>query len=246
VITRGTTIALALIGGWCLSLVLLLVYGTALPPAAWLPAVVLRALLQTGLFIVGHDAMHRSVMPANPTGNDRIGRVALALYACLPYNLCRRNHLLHHRGPGGSHDPDFHAPRRPGIFGWFLRFLGGYLSLSSLTVLVSLWSAATLAVGALHGQGLQLVFSFWTLPLALSALQLFLFGTYLPHRGQARTAPHGAITLAWPEPVSLLACYHFGYHVEHHSHPSLPWYELPACHRRLQEQTGLAARAHRR
>ncbi|MGL6133378.1 MAG: fatty acid desaturase, partial [Prochlorococcaceae cyanobacterium] len=85
------------------------------------------------------------------------------------------------------------------------------------------------------------VISYCTLPLALSSLQLFLFGTYLPHRGPAQAAPHAAITLAWPEPLSLLACYHFGYHVEHHSNPSLPWYELPACHRRLRQQAGLAA-----
>lgn len=240
-ITRGTSIAFALIGSWCLSLVLLLLFGAFLPPVAWLLAVLLRTLLQTGLFIVGHDAMHRSVAPASERLNDRLGRVALALYACLPYTLCRRNHLLHHRSPGGSRDPDFHAPHQPGVVGWFVRFLGGYLSLTSLTVLVSLWGGAALAAGALHGHGLQVVFSFCTLPLALSALQLFLFGTYLPHRGRAMASPHGAITLAWPEPLSLLACYHFGYHVEHHSHPSLPWFELPACHRRLQEQTGLAA-----
>jgi beta-carotene ketolase (CrtW type) len=241
VITRGTSVALALIGGWCLSLVLLLWFGATLPPAAWLPAVLLRTLLQTGLFIVGHDAMHHSVAPADRGLNDRIGRLALALYACLPYDLCRRNHLLHHRGPGGSSDPDFHAPRQPGIIGWFLRFLGGYLSPVSLTVLVCLWGGGALAAWTMHGHGLQVVFSFCVLPLALSALQLFLFGTYLPHRGPARRAPHGAITLEWPEPLSLLACYHFGYHVEHHIHPSLPWYALPACHRRLRRQVRLAA-----
>ncbi|MGL6134059.1 MAG: fatty acid desaturase, partial [Prochlorococcaceae cyanobacterium] len=169
-ITRGTTVALTLIGGWCLSLLLLLVFGAALPPAAWLPAVLLRTLLQTGLFIVGHDAMHRSVVPASPTLNDRLGRVALGLYACLPYNLCRRNHLLHHRGPGGSRDPDFHAPCQPGVFGWFVRFLGGYLSLTSLTILVSLWGGAALAAWAVHGHGLGVVISYCTLPLALSSL----------------------------------------------------------------------------
>ncbi|MEX1318028.1 MAG: fatty acid desaturase [Synechococcaceae cyanobacterium] len=238
---RGTPVALGLIGGWCLSLLLLLAIGPALPAGGRLVAVLLRTLLQTGLFIVGHDAMHRSVAPACRRLNDNLGRVALGLYACLPYGPCRRNHLLHHRAPGSSRDPDFHAPRQPGAIRWFLRFLAGYLSASSLALLATLWGGAALAAQTLHGHGSEVVITYWILPLALSSLQLFLFGTYLPHRGRAQAAPHGAITLAWPEPLSLLACFHFGYHVEHHSHPSLPWYELPACHRRRQQETGLAA-----
>jgi beta-carotene ketolase (CrtW type) len=241
VIARGTAVALALIGGWCLSLVLLLALAPALPAGALPPAVLLRTLLQTGLFIVGHDAMHRSLVPERRGFNDRLGRVALGLYACLPYGLCRRNHLLHHRAPGSAGDPDFHAPHQPGPIRWFLRFLAGYLSAPSLAMLAALWGAAVLAASALHGHGIQAVLSFWILPLALSSLQLFLFGTYLPHRGRAQAAPHGAITLAWPEPLSLLACFHFGYHLEHHSHPSLPWYRLPACHRRRRQQAALAA-----
>jgi len=30
-----------------------------------------------------------------------------------------------------------------------------------------------------------------------------------------------------PEWLSLLACYHFGYHLEHHQDPQLAWHELP-------------------
>jgi beta-carotene ketolase (CrtW type) len=241
VISRGTAVGLGLIGGWCLSLLLLLVLAPALPAGAALLAVLVRTQLQTGLFIVGHDAMHRSLSPASRRLNDLLGRGALGLYACLPYGFCRRNHLLHHRAPGSARDPDFHAPRRPGAAGWFARFLAGYLRPRTLALLAVLWGAAALLASALHGHGLQAVLTYWILPLALSSLQLFLFGTYLPHRGQARHSPHGAVTLAWPEPLSLLACFHFGYHVEHHSHPSLPWYALPACHRRLRGQAaGLA------
>jgi beta-carotene ketolase (CrtW type) len=29
--------------------------------------------------------------------------------------------------------------------------------------------------------------------------------------------------------LSLLACFHFGYHREHHDNPSLSWYQLPAA-----------------
>ncbi|MCP9927505.1 fatty acid desaturase [Cyanobium sp. CH-040] len=239
-ISRGTAVALGLIGGWCLSL-LLLALAPALPAGAALVAVLLRTQLQTGLFIVGHDAMHRSLVPASRGLNDGLGHLALALYACLPYGICRRNHLLHHRAPGSARDPDFHAPHRPGPVGWFLRFLGGYLGPRTLALLALLWLSAALLVSARHGHGLQVVLCYWILPLVLSAVQLFLFGTYLPHRRQSGDASHGAVTLAWPEPLSLLACFHFGYHVEHHSHPSLPWYALPACHRRLRRQAGALA-----
>ena len=67
------------------------------------------------------------------------------------------------------------------------------------------------------------------LPLLLSSLQLFVVGTYLPHRSsRVRSRDrHQAASLAWPPALSLLACFHFGYHWEHHHNPSLPWYRLP-------------------
>ena len=71
---------------------------------------------------------------------------------------------------------------------------------------------------------------FWGLPALLSAAQLFYFGTYLPHRQEAlpfRDA-HNARSSGYSWPVSLLTCYHFGYHHEHHLHPGVPWWRLPA------------------
>jgi beta-carotene ketolase (CrtW type) len=78
------------------------------------------------------------------------------------------------------------------------------------------------------------VLLFCTLPLLLSSLQLFVFGTYLPHRWQ-RTQSVGSHpdSLGLPTWLSLLACFHFGYHREHHDHPGLAWFELPAARRAL-------------
>jgi beta-carotene ketolase (CrtW type) len=68
-------------------------------------------------------------------------------------------------------------------------------------------------------------------PALLSTLQLFVFGTWLPHRPHA-DAPfadrHRARSQRWPTWLSLLTCYHFGYHWEHHAHPHVPWWRLPA------------------
>ena len=73
------------------------------------------------------------------------------------------------------------------------------------------------------------VFTACTLPLLLSSLQLFVVGTYLPHR---RHGSGGSISLAWPSWLSLLACYHFGYHREHHDNPTQSWYQLSAARAR--------------
>ena len=77
---------------------------------------------------------------------------------------------------------------------------------------------------------------FCILPLCLSSLQLFLFGTYLPHRSQkAPFKQNHPDSLDLPPWLSLLACFHFGYHREHHENPALAWYELPAQRRRQSQ-----------
>jgi beta-carotene ketolase (CrtW type) len=69
-----------------------------------------------------------------------------------------------------------------------------------------------------------------TLPLLLSSWQLFLVGTYLPHRGQRLPELNAhPISLNLPPWLSLLACFHFGYHREHHDNPGLNWYQLPSA-----------------
>jgi beta-carotene ketolase (CrtW type) len=64
-------------------------------------------------------------------------------------------------------------------------------------------------------------------PPILSSLQLFYFGTYLPHKNpeaientyRSRTQN---IHVFW----GFVSCYFFGYHYEHHSKPFLPWWRL--------------------
>jgi len=58
-------------------------------------------------------------------------------------------------------------------------------------------------------------------------------GTYLPHRGQRSPHPEARPhSLNLPPWLSLLACYHFGYHREHHDRPDLAWFQLPRQRRR--------------
>lgn len=225
--------ALLLALGWGIStLSLLPAQLTAWPWWAIAAAVLLRTLLHTGLFIVGHDAMHGVLLPRSPRWNHRLGACALGLYAGLAYGNCRRNHRRHHRHTASPADPDFHPDPSAGPGRWYLRFMAGYLTPVQMLRLLAGWGALVLlSWPANQGCWLNLLL-FSSLPLLLSSLQLFLFGTYLPHRRQRSAgAAGGPASLDWPAWLSLLACFHFGYHREHHDRPDLAWFELPALRR---------------
>jgi beta-carotene ketolase (CrtW type) len=232
----GLAWALALLMAWTASLIATLLMPLAAPGlsgAVLLPLILLRTVLQTGLFIIGHDAMHGSLLPGSPRWNDRLGRLSLWLYACLPWDSCRRNHRRHHQAPASRLDPDHHGSQRPGPLRWYRRFMGSYLTPAQMRNLLASWLLALLLLQPCTAHPLTRLLLFWTLPLLLSSLQLFVFGTYLPHRQAPGRSDdrHRAASLAWPRTLSLFACYHFGYHWEHHRHPQLPWYRLPAARR---------------
>ena len=232
----GLAFALAVLLVWTASLVWLLLSDLeAWSPAALTLVVLGRTLLQSGLFIVGHDAMHGTLLPGRPRANDGLGQLVLTLYALLPWRRSRLNHRRHHRAPGGPLDPDFHGGT--GLVGWFRRFLGAYLQWPRLLALVSAWSLWTLLGSAPWPQAAARVLLAWILPLLLSARQLFVVGTVLPHhRGEACGNRHRAESLGLPPWLSLLACYHFGYHWEHHEYPQVPWFGLAGVWRQQLKQ----------
>lgn len=190
--------------------------------------VLIRTLSQTGLFIIAHDAMHGSLLPALPRWNRRIGAVALLLYAGLSFRRCQRNHLSHHRHSETAADPDYHRPGQPQIHRWYGAFMGRYLSAWQLLRLGLIWLGVTAAASMTHPLAGVNVVSFCIIPLVLSSLQLFVVGTWLPHR--CASPAEVAVTprsLPMHPVVSLAACYHFGYHFEHHKFPYTPWFRLP-------------------
>ena len=235
----GLAFALAVLLVWTASLLWLLLSDLQTwSPAALTLAVLLRTLLQSGLFIVGHDAMHRTLLPGQPRANDGLGQLVLTLYALLPWRRSRLNHRRHHRAPGSPLDPDFHGGT--GLAGWFRRFLGAYLPWPRLLALITIWCLLTLLGGPHWPQAAVRVLVAWILPLLLSALQLFVVGTVLPHhRGEACGNRHRAESLALPPWLSLLACYHFGYHWEHHEYPQVPWFGLAGVRRQHLQQAQL-------
>lgn len=228
----GFLSAALLLGGWLLSLLCLLPLDFSHGRLWSIPLiVVLRTALQTGLFITAHDAMHGHLLPGRSAFNHRLGALMLLLYAGLPYRSCWRKHHRHHRRPGSSIDPDFCTDQAVGAVGWYRQFMAGYLSTAQMLRLLSLWLCLAMVISLHHPNAWLSVAVVCIVPLLLSSLQLFVFGTYLPHRSQQHPGcTEGPSTLALPEWLSLLACFHFGYHREHHDHPELAWFQLPAQH----------------
>lgn len=220
-------LAAAIVLAW-LTVHVLCIFGAS--AAEWsLPALVavlaLQTWLSTGLFIVAHDCMHGALAPGRPARNRIVGRAALLIYAGLDYDRMTPAHFAHHRHVGTADDPDFHAGRPRAAAPWFIKFFGNYYTHLQL-VRITLVALVYLALGA----SLVNIAVFWAVPALLALVQLFVFGTFLPHRhtGEAFVDRHRARSSGPGGLVSLLSCFHFGgYHHEHHLAPHTPWWRLP-------------------
>lgn len=215
---------------WLSSFVLLSYVNIAQLPVIYvLMAVLGRTFLHVGLFIVGHDAAHETVFPQNRKINHFIGSLAITVYALLSYKKFLENHCKHHKYVASSDDPDFHDGKHKNLVAWYVKFMLGYLDWKQNLVLLVCMTILfhTLRLG-LHIPEINLIM-FWVLPSLLSSVQLFYFGTFLPHRQpeEGYTNIHYAKSSYLPPIWSFFTCYHFGYHWEHHEYPYLPWFKLP-------------------
>jgi len=189
--------------------------------------------LSTGLFIVAHDCMHGSLAPGRPRLNRIIGTLYLGLYAGLSYSALLPKHLAHHAAPGTVGDPDFDPDNPRRLVPWFMRFFRGYYTHGQI-----LRIAVVAIVYMLLGASLLNIIIFWAVPAVLALVQLFVFGTYLPHRhaDDPFADEHRARNNSLPSLGSLITCFHFGgYHHEHHLSPGTAWWRLPAIRRQRAE-----------
>ena len=227
----GLSLAALVIGGW-LALHALTLFVWRPEGAQWLwavPLVAVQSWLSVGLFITAHDAMHGSLAPGRPglepgdraRGADALRRLLLrpaderALGAPQGTGQCRRSRFL----------------RRPSdlVRAMVLGLPNALFRLAVLPVRLS-------GVGIAAAGGcvpLANLLALYALPAILSSVQLFAFGTFLPHRHDGAEFPdrHNSRTNDWGTLVSLASCYHFGYHHEHHLSPNVPWWRLPARRR---------------
>ncbi len=187
--------------------------------------IVVQAWLSTGLFIVAHDCMHGSFAPRQRKLNTVVGTLCLAAYAGLSYAALYPKHHAHHAAPGTPDDPDFHAGAPRQALPWFVHFFRGYYTHGQI-LRITVAAIAYLLLGV----SLINIVAFWAVPALLALAQLFVFGTYLPHRHEELpfADEHNARSNSLTPLASLVTCFHFGaYHHEHHLKPQTPWWRLP-------------------
>jgi len=108
------------------------------------------------------------------------------------------------------------------FFMWWFRFMWQYVTWQQVLAMAITYNILKIWIPMWN------LILIWELPAILSTLQLFIFGTYLPHRGehemdnkqQSRSQRKNHV---W----AFISCYFFGYHYEHHAQPYLPWWKLP-------------------
>ncbi len=225
---RTSILLAAAIGGAWLAIhiggIFLWEWGWTTAPFA-LVLIVVQAWLSTGLFIVAHDCMHGSFAPGRRGWNTVVGTLCLAAYAGLSYGALYPKHHAHHAAPGTADDPDFHAGAPRQALPWFAHFFRGYYTHGQI-LRITVAAVAYMLLGA----SLINIVAFWAVPALLALAQLFVFGTYLPHRHDDTpfADTHNARSNSLSPLASLVTCFHFGaYHHEHHLKPQTPWWRLP-------------------
>ncbi|MAR56424.1 MAG: beta-carotene ketolase [Rickettsiales bacterium] len=204
------------------------------PLSHWAGSLILMIALtwlSVGLFILAHDAMHGSLAPEKPALGHALGAVALALYAGFTYARLLPQHHRHHDHAGTADDPDFHAANPKALLPWYWQFMRTYFGWREVIIM-----QVRVTLYWLMGASIPAILVFFALPGIVSSMQLFYFGTWLPHRHQedAFADHHHARSNAYGWWWSLISCFHFGYHHEHHLSPRTPWWALPAKRRELQ------------
>ncbi|WP_353292603.1 fatty acid desaturase [Synechococcus sp. M16CYN] len=230
-IHRQSLLIATLVGlAWLLTLVIAISRDIHQWTVAWiLTFIILRSFLHTGLFILAHDAMHYSLAPLNKELNNQIGKICLFLYAGLSFESCSQKHSLHHQFPESPLDPDFHLSVSSMPFNWYFKFLMNYLGYKQLFILVSAWF---FMLQIINSCSIKNIIFFCILPLIISSFQLFTVGTWLPHKQTGTNSKKRfPSSLSLHPIISFAACYHFGYHLEHHLSPNTPWFKLPDLHR---------------
>ncbi|MFZ5430080.1 MAG: fatty acid desaturase [Bacteroidota bacterium] len=217
----GLLVALTVYMLWLGHLIYILTSVDVNPLSPWFYLhILVQGYFYTGLFITGHDAMHGTVT-GNRRINDLVGWISTLSFAFMSYDRLRKNHYLHHRFPGTEKDPDFNT-RSNNFYIWWFRFMVRYTTWWQLLLM-----AVTFNILKIWFNEWVLVF-FWIIPAFLGTFQLFFFGTYLPHKRphEEHMGIHKARTQKKNHVWAMLSCYFFGYHLEHHEKPTVPWWKL--------------------
>ena len=211
----GIAVALTVLFSWAISLYFLLNWEFSSTNPLLYAMILLQMHLYTGLFITAHDAMHGTVS-ANKNINNFIGGLCTLLYALFPFGNLYGKHHEHHRHVHSDQDPDYHSGN---FFAWYFNFITTYITWWQVVAMAIIFNILKIWIPEPN------LILFWVLPSLLSTLQLFYFGTWLPHHGEHQNAHHSRSQTknhVW----AFFSCYFFGYHYEHHDSPGTPWWKL--------------------
>lgn len=217
-----------------------------------------------GLFIIGHDGMHRRLLTkrgANDLFNDLVCFGPIGAIT----RINNRNHLLHHRHLASDADPDRHRHvcMNKATRARYMAFLTGLANLVPAVGNVFLrersesgerarYTARDVAIivgwqGALI-VGLTLAIGWWAYPL-LWLLPVYvhtylgdLVRSFLEHshpEADDVADEHRLITYTSnPVERAFFAPMNMNFHTAHHLWPSIPYYNLPRADRELRALPG--------
>lgn len=191
-------------------------------PVPLILAFFVMTFLYTGMFITAHDAMHGNVS-SDRLINDAIGYITSFVFAGFWFPTMKQHHSDHHKYTSiPSKDPDYHRGN-PNFLVWLYHFMHNYMSIGTCLGLFVIVQCLT-KLGAKY----ENMVVFMAGAGLVSALQLFYFGTYLPHRPPSGMplARISRKTHCESRLQSFLECYHFGCHDVHHANPRIPWWKL--------------------
>lgn len=213
---KGVLVGLSIIFLWFVTLLCLLQFFEVnwQNPLTYF-FILVQTHLYTGLFITAHDAMHGAVS-SNIKVNNTIGKLAATLFAYNSYKKLFPKHHMHHRYVATEKDPDYHAGN---FFAWYFKFAKEYVSIWQILLMAATYELLLLGFSKPN------VILYYIIPSVLATLQLFYFGTYLPHRGE-HSNKHRSSTQKKNHLWAFISCYFFGYHYEHHHAPGVPWWQL--------------------
>ncbi|MBD3750152.1 MAG: fatty acid desaturase [Sphingobacteriales bacterium] len=214
--STGIVMASLIMGSWLISTIYLMSSTLSFHQPLLYFFVLLQMHLYTGLFITAHDAMHGTVAPNNKKLNNFIGQLCTLFYAVFPFQKLYIKHHQHHQFVHSEKDPDYYEGN---FFVWYFHFIKQYITWWQIVVMALIYNILKIWIAE------QNLLLFWVVPSLLSTLQLFYFGTYLPHKGEHHNK-HQSETQTKNHILAFLSCYFFGYHYEHHDSPGTPWWAL--------------------
>lgn len=222
----------------------------------YLVAVVMMGPVFARFAIISHEAAHKLLF-TNKRANDLVGRWLLAAPAFVPLEVYRRSHFAHHRQEFGPNEPDlnFYAgypisrsglQRKlvrdaVGISGWknLLPLLKATRSASTRNVAFRIIAAQAFIAAIFTALGRpELYLVMWLAPWMTSWRVINRLRAIAEHGGMRASADRRQTThhvrQSWLARFWIVP-FNTGWHLAHHVDMGVPWRNLPALHRELEE-----------